>query len=249
MSVTKVAITGATGRMGQTLLSLAGRSAAFKVSGSVTRDSSAAAVEALFSTAVTDVVVDFSSPEASTHYAEVCARNNVPLVVGTTGFGAEALARVRAHGARLPMVVAPNMSVGVNVMLELAAELARRLGDDFDIDIVEAHHRHKKDAPSGTALRLADELVKATGRSPADVRTSRVGAIGERARREIGVQTLRGGDVVGEHTVFFFGEGERLELTHRASSREQFAKGALRAAAWLVGRAPGVYDMSHVLSR
>jgi 4-hydroxy-tetrahydrodipicolinate reductase len=147
----------------------------------------------------------------------------------------------------IPLVMAPNMSVGVNLLIDLVAEVAKKLGEEFDIEVVEAHHRHKKDAPSGTALRLAEEMAKATGRTSADLRTSRVGVIGERPRREIGVQALRGGDVIGDHTVFFFGEGERLELTHRASNRDQFGRGALRAAKWVVGRAPGLYDMSHVL--
>jgi len=143
--------------------------------------------------------------------------------------------------------MSPNMSIGVNMVIEIAALLATRLGRDFDIDVLEAHHRHKKDAPSGTALRLAEEIAKALLRRPEEIRTSRVGVIGERRREEIGVQTLRGGDVVGEHTVYFFGDGERIELTHRASSREQFGRGALRAARWVQGRPPGLYGMSDVL--
>jgi 4-hydroxy-tetrahydrodipicolinate reductase len=140
------------------------------------------------------------------------------------------------------------MSVGVNLVIEVAALLARRLGEDFDVEVLETHHRHKKDAPSGTALRLADELRQALGRTPADLRTSRVGQVGERPRQEIGIQALRGGDVVGEHTVYFLGDGERVELTHRATSREHFARGALRAARWLVDKPPGLYGMAQVLA-
>jgi 4-hydroxy-tetrahydrodipicolinate reductase len=194
-----------------------------------------------------DVVIDFTTPEASVEHARVCAKQSVPLVVGSTGFSAETRAHMAEAAKSIPLVMAPNMSVGVNLLIDLVAEVAKKLGEEFDIEVVEAHHRHKKDAPSGTALRLAEEMAKATGRTSADLRTSRVGVIGERPRREIGVQALRGGDVIGDHTVFFFGEGERLELTHRASNRDQFGRGALRAAKWVVGRAPGLYDMSHVL--
>jgi 4-hydroxy-tetrahydrodipicolinate reductase len=194
-----------------------------------------------------DVVIDFTRPEASLEHARVCAERGVGLVIGSTGFSAAQKAELAEHAKRSPMVLAPNMSIGVNLVIEVAALLAKRLGPGFDIDVVEAHHRHKKDAPSGTAMRLAEELAQALGRPNDVIRTSRVGAIGERSREEIGVQTLRGGDVVGEHTVFFFGEGERIELTHRASSREQFGHGALRAARWVSGRAPGLYGMPDVL--
>jgi 4-hydroxy-tetrahydrodipicolinate reductase len=139
------------------------------------------------------------------------------------------------------------MSVGVNLVIKVAAQLAQVLGDSFDVEILETHHRMKKDAPSGTALRIAEEVAAALGRKASDLRLSREGQIGERPRPEIGVQTLRGGDVVGEHTIFFFGEGERVELTHRATSREQFARGALRAARWVIARSPGLYDMQDVL--
>lgn len=194
-----------------------------------------------------DVVIDFTTPEVSAVHARLCAEAGVALVVGSTGFSAEAKAQMAEAARKIPLVMSPNMSVGVNLVIELAATLARRLGEDFDVEVVETHHRMKKDAPSGTAMRLADELARALGRGPEDIRTSRVGQIGERPHKEIGVQTLRGGDVVGEHTVFFFGDGERVELTHRATSREQFGRGALRAAKWIKGKAPGLYDMTHVL--
>ena len=194
-----------------------------------------------------NVVIDFTSAEASLEHARICAERGVPLVIGSTGFGAEAREVLARHARSVPMVVSPNMSVGVNVIMEVAAELACRLGDGYDVEIVESHHRMKKDAPSGTALRLAEVIARALGRGSADFRTARQGQIGARPPREIGLQALRGGDVVGDHTVFFFGEGERVELTHRATSRDQFARGALRAAAWIVGRPPGLYEMRDVL--
>ncbi len=193
------------------------------------------------------VVIDFTSAEASVEHGRICAALGVPLVIGSTGFSADAKAEVARCGQKVAVVMSPNMSVGVNLMIKVATELAKVLGDSFDVEILEAHHRMKKDAPSGTALRIADEVGAALGRSKADLRLSREGQIGERPRREIGLQTLRGGDVVGEHTVYFLGDGERVELTHRATSREQFARGALRAARWVIGRAPGFYDMNDVL--
>jgi 4-hydroxy-tetrahydrodipicolinate reductase len=195
-----------------------------------------------------DAVVDFTSSEASVAHAEICARRGVPLVVGSTGFTADARARMDAAASRIPLVLSPNMSVGVNVLFGLVREAARILGDAYDVEIVEMHHRKKKDAPSGTAVRLAEIAAGALGRDPArDLAYVRHGMIGERPPRQIGVQTLRGGDVVGEHTVYFAGEGERLELTHRATSRDQFARGAVRALRWIVGKPPGVYDMADVL--
>lgn len=264
-AVTRVVVTGVTGRMGSLLVKLVRGTAGFAMVGGTERAGTAAVgldvglaahggpMEVVTTSSLdqaltgADVVIDFTTPEASLEHARVCAARKVPLVVGSTGFSAEAKAQMAEAAKVIPLVMSPNMSVGVNLMIDLVAELAKRLGDGFDIDVVEAHHRHKKDAPSGTALRLAEEMAKATGRTASDLRTSRVGVIGERPKREIGIQSLRGGDVVGEHTVFFFGDGERLEVSHRASNREQFGRGALRAAKWVVGREPGLYDMSHVL--
>jgi 4-hydroxy-tetrahydrodipicolinate reductase len=194
-----------------------------------------------------NVVIDFTSAKASVEHARVCAERGVALVVGSTGFTAESKASLARYARSVPMVVSPNMSIGMNLVMRVAAELARRLGEGFDVEIVEAHHRMKKDAPSGTALRLAEEIARAIGRGSDDFRMVRQGQVGERPAREIGIQAVRGGDVVGDHTVYFLGDGERVELTHRATSREQFARGALRAARWLVGRAPGQYDMEDVL--
>ena len=169
-------------------------------------------------------------------------------MVGTTGVH-DAGKRALAEAAkRVPIVFAPNTSVGVTALLSLVANAARLLGPGYDIEIVETHHRHKRDAPSGTALRLGQALAEATGRAlDRDGRFTRHGDVGPRTAAEIGIQTLRGGDVIGDHTVFFLGEGERIEITHRATSRDTFARGAVRAALWLRGRAPGLYDMRDVL--
>jgi 4-hydroxy-tetrahydrodipicolinate reductase len=195
-----------------------------------------------------DVVVDFTSHEASARHAEACAEAGVALVIGSTGFTPEAKARVAAAARRVPVVLSPNMSVGVNVLFELVRQAAAVLGDAYDVEIVEIHHNKKRDAPSGTAVRLGEVAAEALGRDPKDALAyARHGILGERPPWQIGVQTLRGGDVVGEHTVYFCGEGERLELTHRATSRDQFARGAVRAARWIAGRPAGLYDMADVL--
>lgn len=264
---TRIAITGVTGRMGSALIRTVRDDPRFKLVGGTERKGHAAVgldvglaahLGALEAPVVDelkellngcDVVIDFTSPEASVEHARACAEAKVALVVGSTGFTAEAKAEIAKAAQKIPVVMSPNMSVGVNLMIEVAAELARRLGDGFEIDILEAHHRLKNDSPSGTALRLAEEIARAVGRTPEDFRQSRVGVVGERPRKEIGIQALRGGDVVGEHTVYFFGDGERIELTHRASSRDQFARGAVRAAIWAVGRPPGLYGMGDVLRR
>jgi 4-hydroxy-tetrahydrodipicolinate reductase len=195
-----------------------------------------------------DVVIDFTHYKASVAHAEVCAEQKVSLVVGSTGFTPEARDRIAKCAKDIPIVMSPNMSVGVNLMIRVAGELAKVLGSNYDVEILDLHHRQKVDAPSGTALRLAEVVADTLGRDRAkDVVTSRTGAVGERPRRQIGVQSLRGGDAVGEHTVYFLGAGERLELTHRATSRDGFATGAVRAARWLSGRPPGLYSMQDVL--
>jgi 4-hydroxy-tetrahydrodipicolinate reductase len=196
-----------------------------------------------------DVWIDFSSAVAATTHAQAAAQAGAALVLGTTGLDPAVREQVGQAARRVPVVLTPNMSVGINVLLRLVADAARALGPDYDLEIVETHHRHKRDAPSGTALRLAEALAEATGRNlEQTARYARHGDVGPRTPQEIGLQTLRGGDVVGDHTVFFLGLGERIEITHRASSRETFARGAVRAALWLVGRAAGLYDMRDVLS-
>jgi len=262
----RVVVTGACGRMGGHIIRMVRSEEGLALAGATERagfpaglDAAAAAglppagipvaidlAEALARGA--DVVVDFTSCEASTVHAEICAARGVALVIGSTGFSKEERGRLEEAARRVPIVFSPNMSVGVNVLFALVREAARILGDAYDVEIVELHHKKKKDAPSGTALRLAEVAAEALCRDPAkDLAFARHGIIGERPPREIGVQALRGGDVVGEHTVYFAGEGERLELTHRATSRDQFARGALHAARFVVGKPPGLYDMADVL--
>ena len=197
---------------------------------------------------VADVWIDFSAPGVAVANASAAAQACAAMVLGTTGLSPQDKQAIASAAKQIPVVLAPNMSVGVNVMLRLVADAARALGSAYDIEIVETHHRAKRDAPSGTALRLAEAVAEATGRDLAkNARYERHGEIGPRTADEIGIQTVRGGDVVGDHTVFFLGQGDRIEITHRASSRETLARGAVRAALWLHARAPGLYDMRDVL--
>ena len=204
-------------------------------------------LEAALDRAHADVVIDFTTAAASLHHADICASRKVGLVVGTTGFSGEEKAQLSGHGQTIPLLMAPNMSVGVNVLFQLVTECAAALGPTYECEIVELHHRMKKDAPSGTALRLAEAAAKGQGLLPESFIYSRHGDTGQRPAGTIGMQTLRGGDVVGEHTVYFLADGERIELTHRATSRDNFARGAVRAARWLQGQKPGLYDMQDVL--
>lgn len=253
-------VTGVAGRMGSTLARLLRESSDMTLVGGTEQKGSPAVGSDVGSGALVHddlgkaieqskalLVIDFTAPEASLAHARLCAERGVALVIGSTGMTEAIKAEIASLASRIPVVMSPNMSVGVNVMFKVAAQLARALGESFDVEIVEAHHKMKKDAPSGTALRLAEDVAKALGRDASSFRMARQGQVGERTAKEIGIQTLRGGDVVGEHTVFFFGSGERLELTHRATSRDQFALGALRAGRWLVGQKPGLYDMQDVL--
>jgi 4-hydroxy-tetrahydrodipicolinate reductase len=197
-----------------------------------------------------DVLIDFTRPDGTLANLAACAAQNVGAVVGTTGFSAGDKEKMREFARTIPIVFAPNMSVGVNVLIKLVEIAAQRLGDDYDVEVLEMHHRHKVDAPSGTALRLGEAAAAALSRDlkSAGVFT-REGVTGERPDRAIGFATLRGGDVVGDHTVIFAGDGERLELTHRAGSRVNFAQGALRAARFvaLKRKEPRLYDMQDVL--
>ncbi len=195
-----------------------------------------------------EVIIDFTFHEATIKIARLAAAHKKAMVIGTTGLTREELAELRNLSQNFPCVQAPNMSVGVNVLFKIAAKMAAVLGESYDMEIVEAHHRLKKDAPSGTALKLGEIMAAAVNRDLHEVGVmARHGIIGERTDAEIGIQTIRGGDIVGEHTVYFIGTGERLELSHRAQSRDNFAKGAAVAAAWLAGRANGMYDMFDVL--
>src|SRR5712692_1441227 len=260
-------VTGVNGRMGATLVRMVGSEADMRVVGGTERkgseflgvDVGAAArfkevgvpvrddLDRAIAEGRPDVVIDFTAASASLAHARICAEKKVPMVIGSTGFTPETKAEVAEFARRIPVVMSPNMSVGVNLIIKMAGQLARSLGDGFDVEIVEAHHRMKKDAPSGTALRLAEEIAGVLGRKSSTFRTARVGQVGERPAGEIGIQSIRGGDVVGEHTVIFFGEGERVELIHRALNRDQFAKGALRAARWVIAQPSGLYDMQDVL--
>jgi len=197
----------------------------------------------------TDAVIDFSTPESTLAAAPKAIAAGASLVIGSTPLTAEHRAALKALADRGGRILAtPNMSVGINLLFALCAKVAPILGEDYDIEVVEMHHNRKKDAPSGTAVRLGEILAQATGRDYAkDAVHGRVGLVGARTRREIGMHALRGGDVVGDHTVIFAADGERVELIHRASSRETFAKGALRAVRFLASARPGLYDMQDVL--
>ncbi len=195
-----------------------------------------------------DVVIDFSTPAASAEHAGVAARAAKPLVIGTTGLEPAHEAALAAAARTVPIVWAPNMSLGVNLLLGLVRQVAATLGEDYDIEVVEMHHRHKVDAPSGTALALGQAAAAGRGVDlAARSQRGRDGITGPRPRGDIGFASLRGGDVVGEHSVIFAADGERIELTHRAGSRQIFARGAVRAACWAVGRPPGLYGMKDVL--
>ena len=203
--------------------------------------------DALF--AGSDAVIDFTRPELLRAHLDLAIRHKKALVIGTTGLDAEARAAIRRAAESVPLVQAANMSVGVTLLGQLVKQLAAKLDDQtFDVEIVEMHHRHKIDAPSGTALALAEAAAEGRGVQLADVaRKSRDGQIGARPAGEIGISTLRGGDVVGDHTVIFAADGERIEITHKASSRQIFARGAVRAALWAADRKPGLYSMLDVL--
>lgn len=194
------------------------------------------------------VVIDFTRPAATFAHLELAVAQGCPMVIGTTGFDGAGRERIRQAAGHIPIVFAPNFSVGVNLMFQLAAQAARALGESVDIEIIEAHHRHKVDAPSGTALGLGQAIASALDRNLQDVAVyGREGETGARDRRTIGFATVRGGDIVGDHTALFAGDGERLEITHRASSRMTFAQGAVRAAVWVQGRSAGLYGMADIL--
>ncbi len=239
-----VSLAGGTGRPGSAVIGkdlgeLAGKD---KIGVVATDDN-----EALF--AACDAVIDFTKPDLLDLHADLAARHGTALIVGTTGLDAAARAVLNAAARKVPVVQAANMSVGVTLLGQLVKQLAARLEPEiFDIEIVEMHHRHKVDAPSGTALALAEAAAQGRAVSLADVaRKTRDGQIGARPQGEIGISTLRGGDVVGDHTVIFAADGERIEITHKASSRAIFARGAVKAALWAAGRPPGLYSMIDVL--
>ena len=194
-----------------------------------------------------DVIIDFSTPAATPILLRLAVKHRKPLVIGTTGHTAAEKRPLLRLAARIPCVWAGNFSIGVNLLFHLTREAAHILDANYDAEVIEMHHRFKKDAPSGTAVRLLEIILKERQLTPAALRHGRTGITGERSAREVGVHSLRGGDVVGDHTVIFAALGERLELTHKASDRAIFARGALRAAQWIVAQPPGVYDMQDVL--
>jgi len=239
----RLLINGARGRMGQALISCAAGAPDLTVAARVDDGDNFAAALPLC-----DAVIDFTHAHVTAGVAADCAAAGKTLVIGTTGHDDAAREKIREASRRIPIVFAPNFSVGVNTLFWLTRKAAEILGPDFDLEIVEMHHRLKKDAPSGTARRLAEILAEVRGLDYAkDVRHGREGLVGERTRTEIGMHAVRGGDVVGDHTVIFADIGERVELTHKASSRDTFAQGALRAARWAHGRSAGLYDMQNVL--
>lgn len=196
----------------------------------------------------TSVMIDFSAPEATVGLVAAVPDGCPGVVVGSTGFSDAQLAKLAEAGRRIPLLVSPNMSLGVNLLFYLTDVVARRIGAQFDIEIIEAHHHHKKDSPSGTARRIAEVAAEAVGlRYDSDVRHGRNGLVGERPRDEIGMHAVRGGDIVGDHTVLFAGEGERIELRHMMHNRSPLAIGAVTAAKWLNGRKPGLYSMKDML--
>jgi len=262
----KIGVAGAAGRMGRRIVALAHENAdaevtaALEVSGhpDLGKDAGELAGVGTLGVMVSDdleavladcdVLVSFCSPAASVEHVRAAAKAGKAVVVGTTGFSAEQRAEMNAAGKATRFLTAPNMSMGVNLLFSLVGRVARSLGDGYDVEIVETHHRMKKDAPSGTAVKLLEGIAAALGRDPDSAAIhGRKGLVGERTSTEIGVMALRGGDVVGEHTVMFVTNGERIELTHRAHSRDAFAKGAIQAALWLRDKPDGVYDMFDVL--
>ncbi len=243
MNPLRLLINGARGRMGQALISCAAENPALEVAATVdVGDDFAASLSGV------DAVIDFTFADATAGIAELCSQHGKTLVIGTTGQDAVSRETITTCSKSIPIVFAPNFSIGVNTLFWLTRKAAEILGPDFDLEVVEMHHRLKKDSPSGTARRLAEILAEVRELSyETDIRHGREGLVGERTRSEIGMHAIRGGDVVGDHTVIYANVGERLELTHKASSRDTFAKGALRAAAWAHGKPAGLYDMEDVL--
>ncbi len=255
-----IIVTGAAGRMGSTICAMVKDDPALNLAAVVERPGQEDALQGLapvtgcFLDAILPqvpggVIIDFSAPEASVQNAEIAAKHGNALVIGTTGLTAQQKDVVSSQAAKTPIFWSPNMSIGVNVLLGILPKLTKALGENYDMEIMEIHHNRKKDSPSGTALRLAESLAEGRDWNLDEVACyHREGIIGERPKKEIGLQTLRGGDVVGVHTVYYFGPGERIEINHQAHSREMFAKGAIRAAIWLADQKAGkLYSMPDML--
>jgi len=266
MNKIRVAIVGVSGRMGQCLVKAATMSCAVVVTAAVSRPESSAVGKDAGEVAMMgelgirvvsglaqvtddfDVLIDFTLPEPSMEFIEICRKAGKSIVIGTTGYTGAQKATIADVAKQIPIVLAPNMSVGVNLSLKLLEITAKVMGDYTDIEVIEAHHRHKVDAPSGTAIRMGEVVANALGRDLKDCAIyGREGNTGERDRKTIGFSTIRAGDIVGEHTVMFADEGERVEITHKATSRMTFANGAVRAVCWLKGKPNGLFDMQDVL--
>ena len=264
--MTRIAITGAAGRMGRSLIEACNQTDGVDVTVALEHPDNSllgsdagdlvgvgklgVLIGAELAAVVDDfdVLIDFTRPEPTLANLEICRQAGRRMVIGTTGFSEQEKVQIKAAAQHIGVVFAPNMSVGVNVCLKLLDMAARVLGDEVDIEVIEAHHRHKVDAPSGTALRMGEVVAEALGRDLKDCAVyGREGHTGERDRKTIGFETIRAGDIVGDHTVLFAGTGERIEITHKASSRMTFANGAVRAASWLTGQKTGLYDMRDVL--
>jgi len=262
----RVAVTGAIGRMGKMLIEALHQSGEAELTAAIVLpDSSAIGADAgelagVGKNGVTlvgsleevvndfDVLIDFTAPQATLSNAALCAKSGKGIVIGTTGFSVEEEAELLSYQASAAMCKAANFSTGVNVCLNLLKKAAEILGDDYDVEVYEAHHKHKVDAPSGTALAMGESVAEGLNRNLREVAVyGREGQTGARDKQTIGFATVRGGDVVGDHTVMFLGDGERVEITHKASSRMAFANGAVRAAAWLASQNPGLYEMRDVL--
>ena len=260
-----IAIAGSSGRMGRALIEAISQASDMRLAAALERSGSALIgkdagelVGAPCGVLITDdldaglkaadALIDFTRPEGTLTHLELCRKHKTNIIIGTTGFTQEQKQQIQAASRDIGIVFAPNMSVGVNIVFKLLEQAAKVLAEDYDIEIIEAHHRHKVDAPSGTALRMGEVVAEASGRNLADCAVyAREGVTGERKTSSIGFATVRGGDIVGDHTVLFAGIGERVEISHKASSRATFSMGALRAARYLAGKGSGLYDMQDVL--
>ncbi len=265
MTTLSIAVAGASGRMGQMLIQAIDAADDCKLVGALDIPGSPAlgtdAGESLGSKsgviisddidatiAAADYLIDFTRPEGTLAHLAACEKHRTAMIIGTTGLDADAKGTIEAAGKKIPIVFAPNMSVGVNVTFKLLEVAAKILSEGYDIEVIEAHHKHKIDAPSGTALRMGEVLADATGRDLEKVGVyAREGITGERDPQTIGFSTIRGGDIVGDHTVMFAGIGERIEITHKAANRMTYAHGSLRACRYLAGRSNGLFDMHDVL--
>ena len=263
MAVCRILLHGASGRMGRAIAQCADGDDGLEIVAAVAPDVPGVALGTLAALPEPgpevvasleevdvdfDVAIDFTRPEGTLAMLNRCQQSGAGLVVGTTGFSAEQRQKLELAASEIPLCIAANFSIGVNVALKLLREAASVLADDYDVEVIEAHHRHKVDAPSGTALAMGKAVAEGLDRTLEECAVyAREGHTGPRPDKAIGFATVRAGDIVGEHTVMFVGEGERIEISHKASSRNNFATGALRAASWLRGRTPGLYDMTDVL--